>query len=234
MQKNPVYFGFVDVADEKVFTKQRMREWEINLRNAYVDVLDEMQAKMSKESPIQFFMNFSLLEETVVDAVIGMRKIVNSDNNSVEEPNAFKIAAYLTYWFLRHKPISTHFPDDFRLEFVKTQNIQSISEEDMREECRRFAWQLKHINEYVAAQFALTYIFDFNKEVCKMRDYKKIQKVDDNKLVFDDFDDMKNKMFDKFIYYLSYRAIAPKVIEHILEAYTFHPAWGLTGSHWNT
>ena len=41
-------------------------------------------------------MNFSLLEETVVDAVIGMRKIVNSDNNFVEEPNAFKIAAYLT------------------------------------------------------------------------------------------------------------------------------------------
>lgn len=99
MQKNPVYFGFVDVADEKVFTKQRMREWEMNLRNAYADVLDEMQAKMSKESPIQFFMNFSLLEETVVDVVIGMRKIVNSDNNSVEEPNAFKIAAYLTYWF---------------------------------------------------------------------------------------------------------------------------------------
>ena len=42
MQKNPVYFDFVDVADEKVFTKQRMREWEVNLRNAYVDVLDEM------------------------------------------------------------------------------------------------------------------------------------------------------------------------------------------------
>lgn len=31
MQKNPVYFDFVDVADEKVFTKQRMREWEVNL-----------------------------------------------------------------------------------------------------------------------------------------------------------------------------------------------------------
>lgn len=234
MQKNPVYFDFVDVADEKVFTKQRMREWEKNLRNAYSDVLDEMQEKMSKESPIQFFMNFSLLEETVVDAVIGMRKIVNSDNNSVEEPNAFKIVAYLTYWFLRHKPISTHFPEDFRLEFVKIRNIPNISEEDMRKEYRRFAWQLKHINEYVAAQFALTYIFDFSKEICRMRDFKRIQKVDDNKLVFEGFDDMKNKMFDKFIYYLSYRAIAPKVIEHILEAYTFHPAWGLTGAHWNT
>lgn len=234
MQKSSVYFDFVDVADEKVFTKQRMREWEKNLRDAYSDVLDEMQSKMSKDSPIQFFMNFSLLEETVVDAVIGMRKIVNSDNNFVEEPNAFKIAAYLTYWFLRHKPISTHFPEDFRLEYVKIQNTKNFSERDMQEECRRFAWQLKHINEYVAAQFALTYIFDFDKEICKMYDYKRIQKTDGNKIIFDNFDDMKSKMFDKFIYYLSYRAIAPKVIEHILEAYTFHPAWGLTGAHWNT
>lgn len=234
MQKNPVYFGFVDVADERVFTKQWMREWERNLRDAYSDVLDEFQSKMSKESPIQFFMNFSLLEETVVDAVIGMRKIVNSDNNSVEEPNAFKIAAYLTYWFLRHKPISTHFPENFRLEYVKVQNTQNLSEEDMKTECRRFAWQLKHINEYVAAQFAMTYIFDFDKEICGKSDCKRIHKMNGNKMVFDDFDDMKNAMFDKFIYYLSYRAVAPKVIEHILEAYTFHPAWELTGAHWNT
>ena len=234
MQKSPVYFDFVDVADEKVFTKQRMREWEIDLRNAYSDVLEEMQAKMNKESPIQFFMNFSLLEETVVDATIGMKKIVSSDNNSVEEPNAFKIAAYLTYWFLRHKPVSTHFPEDFRLEYVKIRDIQGVTAENMEKARQRFAWQLKHINEYVAAQFSLTYLFDFNKEICRIGDYKRIQKMDGSKLIFDDFDDMKSQMFDKFIYYLSYRAIAPKVIEHILEAYTFHPAWGLTGAHWNT
>lgn len=140
MQKNPVYFDFVEVADEKVFTEQRMREWERKLRDAYSDIFNEMMSKMSKESPIQFFMNFSLLEESVVDAVIGMRKIVNSDNNSVEEPNAFKIAAYLTYWFLRHKPISTHFPENFRLEFVKIQNAQNSSEEDIEADRRRFAW----------------------------------------------------------------------------------------------
>lgn len=80
----------------------------------------------------------------------------------------------------------------------------------------------------------MTYIFDFDREICGECAYKRIQKEDGNKIIFDDFDDMKNKMFDKFIYYLSYRAIAPKVIEHVLEAYSFHPAWGLTGSHWNT
>ena len=37
----------------------------------------------------------------------------------------------------------------------------------------------------------------------------------------------------KLTYYFAYRALAPKMIEHILEAYTFHPAWGLTGPHWS-
>lgn len=72
--------------------------------------------------------------------------------------------------------LSTHFPEDFRLEFVKTQNIQNISEEDMREECRRFAWQLKHINEYVAAQYALTYIFDLIKKFAKWEITKRFRK----------------------------------------------------------
>lgn len=41
-------------------------------------------------------------------------------------------------------------------------------------------------------------------------------------------------MMQKLTYYFTYRAIAPKVIEHMLEGYAFHPAWGLTGPHWNT
>lgn len=234
MQKRPVYFDFVNVADDKVFTLQQMKEWELRLRDAYVDVLEEIQEKMDKDSPIQFFLNFSLLEETVVDAVIGMRKITSSENNAVEEPNSFKIVAYITYWWIRHKPVSTHFPADYRLEYVKVKKEKDDTEELIQEKSKRLAWQLKHINEYVAAQFSLTYIFDFSKEICGMRQYKRIQRIDQNQSSFDDFDDMRYEMFDKFIYYLSYRAIAPKVIEHILEAYTLHPAWGLTGPHWNT
>ena len=50
---------------------------------------------------------------------------------------------------------------------------------------------------------------------------------------FTDFEEMRETILKKLTYYFSYRAITPKVIEHILEAYTFHPAWGLTGAHWN-
>lgn len=46
----------------------------------------------------------------------------------------------------------------------------------MREECRRFAWQLKHINEYVAAQYALTYIFDLIKKFAKWEITKRFRK----------------------------------------------------------
>lgn len=225
MQYGSVFFDFIDVADEKVFTKDLMKRWAHYLLDAYKDVFSEMTSMIDNSSGIQFFINPSLLIETVVDAVIGMKKIVDSKNNSVEKPNAFKIAAYLTYWFLRHKPVSIHLKGIECMENVK---IKDEQKHDI------FVWQLKHINEYVAAQFALTYIFDFTREICKARNYKRIQKEDDNKLTFRDFEDMKNTVFDKFIYYLSYRAIAPKVIEHILEAYTFHPAWGLTGEHWST
>lgn len=234
MQKKPVYFDFVNVSDKEVFTIEWIKKWERNLRNAYEDILNIIREKMALESPIQFFLNFSLLEEAVIDAIIGMRKITNSDNNSVENPNSFKIVAYLTYWWLRHKPVSTHFPKDYRLENVKIRKNENMSNEQIEEECRKLSWQLKHINEYVAAQFALTSIFDFNREICGDHEYQNFQLHDDNRFVFDSFSDMCDAMFDKFIYYLSYRAIAPKVIEHILEAYTIHPIWGLTGQHWNT
>lgn len=51
---------------------------------------------------------------------------------------------------------------------------------------------------------------------------------------FDDFNQQRQIMLQKMMYYFVYRAIAPKVIEHMLEGYAFHPAWCLTGAHWNT
>lgn len=234
MEKKPVYFDFVNVADENVFTESKMRGWERQLRDAYVDVLEVIRDKMDKQVPVQFFLNFSLLEESVIDAVIGMKKITNSENNAVESPNSFKVAAYLTYWWLRHKPVSTHFPGNYRIEYVKVKNAGKLGEEEAYDENMKLSWQLKHINEYVAAQFALTYIFDFEKEVCGNKAYKRIKKEEGENITFSGFEEMQAEMFDKFVYYISYRAIAPKMIEHLLEAYTVHPAWGLTGPHWNT
>ena len=100
------------------------------------------------------------------------------------------------------------------------------------EDNKKLAWRIKHINEIVAVDFVLSFIFDFNKTLCDNRICNKIREHDDKSFNFNDFEQMRIIMIEKLIYYFCYRAIAPKVIEHILEAYTFHPAWELTAPHW--
>ena len=169
-----------------------------------------------------------LAEEVIADAVIGMRKVVEGVH-SVEEPNPFKEAAYLAYWWLRHKPVSIHYPkNNFSLESVQ---IVDGKYEDKENEQRKIVWRLKHINEVVAVQMVASYIFKFDKIVCENREYKRKKKANTN-FCFDDFEEMKEAFLQKLTYYFAYRPITPKVIEHILEGYTFHPAWDLTGQFW--
>lgn len=233
MGKIFVYYDYVDVLDDKVFTKERTDKWWDHIVDSYTIIYEEMVEKLDMECPIQFSVNRSLLEETIIDAIIGMRKIVDSSNNSVENPNSFKIAAYLSYWWLRHKPIAVHYPTDFDINDVKVVRKESESDEQYEDNCKRTIWQLKHMNEIVAVQMVVNYIFDFNVEICGKLQCGVIKNKDKQKFCFSDFDQMRRVILDKLLYYFSYRAIAPKMIEHILEAYTFHPAWGLTGSHWS-
>lgn len=233
MSENIVFFDYINVCDDDKFTEARVNEWRMQLKNAYADVYNKMKSIISHESPIQFFISRSLLDEVLVDAVIGMRKITTSENNSVEDPNAFKVAAYLSYWWLRHKPVSLHYPKGYRIEDVAINRPDNIGDEEYEEDRKKFSWRLKHINEIVAVQFVSTYIFDFSKVVCDDKICLKVKKREEDNFCFEDFEDMRRVLLNKLIYYFSYRAIAPKMIEHMLEAYTFHPAWGLTGSHWN-
>lgn len=205
---------------------------EKNLHESYKAIYFQFKKVIDNDFPLQFFLNYSLLDEVVTDAIIGLKKVTYSSNNGVEEPNSFKVAAYLTYWWLRHKPISTHFPDGYFLENVTLKNNTNLSKEEMVELQKKVAWQLKHINECVAVNFALTFIFDFDNVVCSDKEFKKIEKYDGKHMAFESFDEMQQQMLNKFLYYLSYRAIAPKVIEHLLEAFTIHPIWKLTGNHW--
>lgn len=232
MQKKSVFFGYVDVLDNKIFTQKKANKWKRYLQESYKDIYYQFENEIDNDFPVQFFLNYSLLEEVVADAIIGLRKVAYSPNNSVEEPNSFKVAAYLTYWWLRHKPVSTHFPEGYRLENVDLKNNTDLSEEELNERQKIMAWRLKHINECVAVNFALTFIFDFDSVVCSNKEFKKIKKHDGENLAFESFNEMQKVMIDKFLYYLSYRAIAPKVIEHLLEAFTIHPIWKLTGNHW--
>jgi hypothetical protein len=231
MFNNFVFLTRVDVTDKK-FTKKRTDDWKLHMLDSYDDVFCVFKEKIDPISPIRFFVSKSLIEEIIVDAVIGLRKITNNSLHQVEFPNTFKIAAYLAYWWLRHKPVSIHYPSEFFLEETTIINTEGLSKEDAEKERQLYIWRLKHINELVAVQIVANFIFQFDQAVCKNKECKRIKKANKN-FRFQDFEEMKSTILQKLTYYFSYRPITPKVIEHILEGYTFHPAWNFTGDHWN-
>ena len=120
---------------------------------------------------------------------------------------------------------------DIRKATVK--RCEGETSEQYDERCRNIVWQLKHMNELVAVQMVMHYIFDTNRVVCNKNSCNRVKRKNGDKFCFDTFDDMYAAILKKLTYYFAYRALAPKMIEHVLEAYTFHPAWELTGSHWS-
>lgn len=232
MNEKYIFYDYVDVYDDKIFTKDRANEWRSYIVDAYKSVYTEMKAKLDMSVPIQLSVNKSLLEESIIDAIIGMRKIIDSKNNSVEDPNSFKVISYLSYWWLRHKPICVHYPKDYNIRNIIIKRCEKECDDVYEKRRMNTIWQLKHMNELVAVHMVLHYIFDFDTVVCDDKRCKKINKLNNGNLCFTNFDDMYKALQKKLTYYFSYRTLAPKVIEHILEGYTFHPAWGLTGQHW--
>ena len=229
-----VFLSPVTVYDDKIFTEARSKEWKEHIKKSYKEVFHELRDAIDSSSFVDFFLCKSLLDEVIVDAIIGMRKITDSKYNSVEDPNSFKIISYLSYWWLRHKPASLHYPADFCLDDVKIKRKKGLSDKEAEYERQKLIWRLKHINELVAVHMVFTYIFNFDNTLCETKTCKRIKKKEKEKFNFCSFEEMKEVMTKKLTYYFCYRTIAPKVIEHILEAYTFHPAWGLTGDQWAT
>jgi len=233
MSERPIYITYVneiEEGDNAVFTRELAEQWRDDIIASCNIIIDGMSNKMDSSVPVQFFICKSLVDEVLLDAIIGLKKITRSNIHSVDMPNHFKIAAYLGYWWLRHKPVSLHYPhkDGFTLEDAKIAN-RPYEEED--KERLEFVWKLKYINELIAAQIVLTYVFNFEKTLCGPKQCKRVLKADKN-FCFSTFDEMKKVIILKLLYYFAYRPIAPKIIEHILEGYTFHPAWCLTGPLW--
>lgn len=242
MYEGNVFYGYVEVLDSddvdeknRYFTKERISDWERKLVVAYRDVYSRIKKQLNPDSPISFNISYSLLHEAVIDAVIGLRKITVSKNNSVDKPNAFKIAAYLSYWWLRHQPVSLHFPKKYKLEDAMFSDLclKGKNSKEIEEANEILRWRLKHINELVAVQFVTTYIFQFDVVTCGWPQERIVKIKQKDEFAFDGFLHMQREMIKKLTYYFAYRAIAPKVIEQILESYTFHPAWRLTGKLWS-
>ncbi len=221
----------VNIIDQNFFTEDKLKEWSLFIAKCCRDICEELIAKIDPVCHVTYFLNRALLKEVVGDATIGMAKIVEKSPHPVECPNAFKIASYLGYWFLRHKPISVIYPSSIDLDDIKVAPDVTCNPEYL-------SWQLKHINESIAVNIVTTFIFDFENELCNLKKCEKIKKknIFEGKpaFAFENFIHQRQIMLQKLTYYFTYRAIAPKVIEHMLEGYAFHPAWYLTGPHWNT
>lgn len=222
---------YVQITNEEFFTEERLQEWRVFIAKCCTNICEGMMAKVAPECHITYFCSMSLLEEVIGDAVIGMAKIIDKTPHPIERPNAFKVAAYLAYWFLRHKPISVIYPRGIDLDDIR---VAAGCDTD----AGYLGWQLKHINEAVAVDMVTSFLFDFEKEVCTQKQCEKIKRENvidgEPAFTFDTFEQQRKIMMQKLTYYFAYRAIAPKVIEHVLEGYAFHPAWGMTGAHWAT
>ena len=235
MDNGHVFYGYIDIYDEKVYTPKLQALWGLQLFESYIEIYKQLKGQLNPASKLLFYADQSLIDEAVIDAIIGLRKITKSDNNAVDEPNAFKIAAYLAYWWLRHKPVSIYDPVGNGVNSAKLSPliVKDLDVKEAEHKTQVYRWKLKHINELVAVHFVSTYIFQFDKSLCgKTQENRVRRKMEEQHCVFAGFEPMKVEILDKLTYHFAYRALAPKVIEHILEAYTFHPAWMLTGNLW--
>ena len=216
----------LEVLDDKFFTKDRYKEWYNLLLGFAVDSINLLREETGNINGIAFEVNTVMLHEAIYDAIVGMKTIVMSFNNTVEEPNPFKIASYLGYWFLKHKPIV--FRAASNLDIDKVITSKSVSE------AKAIIMDIKHLNEVAVARFLLRYIFviDNVKPICNKCRFKTVKNA--NNLSCNSFNEMLTNVFDKLKYHLTYRSISPKVIEHFLEAYTLHPYLPYTCDLWNT
>lgn len=226
-----VYFDILTVADD-IFTLEKMQAWENALMVAYKEILNQILDEMDPSCRLSLAMNASLLDDTIVDAVLGLKKITQSTNNTVGEPNTFKIVAYVMYWFLRHKPIQIYCESGVWIEDVIVKNSRDYSEEERIRANNKLAWKIKHVNEYVSVAFALSHIFNYRITVFSESDFYKLKRIQKERITFSSFEEMTDALVNKLIYYVSYRAIAPKILEHFLEGYTYYPNYGLTDEHW--
>lgn len=215
-------------SDDHYFNKDRFKEWCNLLYNFSHDSIEILHEEIGNVEGIAFEINTVLIQEAVYDAMIGLKTIVASENNEVQSPNPFKIAAYLAYWFVRHKPII--FRAESGLDINSIQLNLRIAEEDRLEIIN----EIKHLNEVVATRFMLRYIFevDSQKPLCTTKKAKSLKAQ--GRFCFDCFEDMFAAVYEKLKYYITYREISPKILEHFLEAYTLHPYLPYTTDLWNT
>lgn len=228
MSCNCVCAEALPVLDNDFFTENRFIEWYNMMLSFSEATINELREQTGNIRGVAYEINTVLLQEVVYDAMIGLKTIVVSENNKVCAPNPFKIASYLGYWFLRHKPILFRVENNLKVD-------ELVFADDMdAEERERIIFEMKHLNEVTVANFLLRYIFKVEsaKPLCSNLRFKFIKSK--GCIYFTSFKEMLATIYEKLTYHLTYRDISPKIIEHFLEAYTLHPYMPYTCDLWNT
>lgn len=227
MQRKSIFVDELPVLDNDFFTDDRFKSWYNMLSDFACATIETLHNEVGGVVGIDYEINTVLLQEVVYDAMIGLKTIVSSEHNIVRHPNPFKIAAYLGYWFIRHKPIA--FRAEMNLD-IKSLKMPLIDNDDLK---KIKIVEIKHLNEVAAAKFLLRYIFvvESKKPLCNQKRCKKIKS--NGNFYFEDFQEMLDTIYEKLLYHLMYRDISPKIIEHFLEAYTLHPYVSYTCDLWN-
>lgn len=162
MANKSVIIKDLPVLDNDFFTETRFKEWYNMLLCFAVETRNVLCDEIGNIDGLDFEINQVLLREVIYDAMIGLKTIVVSKNNDIEAPNPFKIAAYLGYWFLRHKPIIFRVDKNFDIENI-------IFPPSINNEQRKYLiYKIKHLNEVAVTNFLLRYIF---RTDCKKKSY---------------------------------------------------------------
>ncbi len=227
MSSECVFSESLSVLDNDFFTQKRFKEWYNMLLMFAGEAINSLRDKTGNIDGVLYEINSVLMNEVVYDAMVGLKTIVASENNTVEAPNPFKIASHLGYWFLRHKPIIFRAANNLDVDsIIFPTNVDENERKDI-------IVDIKHINEVAVSIFLLRYIFKIDDApVCNKKRFKKVKET--GCFYFSSFPDMFYTIYEKLKYHLTYRDISPKTIEHFLEAYTMHPYLPYTCDLWNT
>ena len=208
------YMNKTSVSKEE-FSVKEIENWEWRLVKTYKEILDEILDNKDPSSPIAFAINPSLLDDSIINAFIELKRIKNSSDAKCE-PNSIRIVAHIMYWFLRIKPIQIFCSPGKWIEDVIVKDSSNYNKEDLEKANRVLAWKITHINEYVALTFALAYIFDFEKMALAEEDFKRFIGSQNRRSPFGSIDEMLDLIIDKLLYIISYKSITPETLEYFL------------------
>jgi hypothetical protein len=173
------------------------------IRKGLLEYAFEFYKILSKNIGVKLDLVISenLLDQVIVDTIEDLKRLV--DFHPTRNPNTIKEVAYITFWWLKRKPL-------FIVDDISKLKINSAVKA-----------KLNFINELFLIPYIEQRIFDFTKDIiCKNRKIK-------------EFEAQWEQAREYIRYFLQYRADSAKSIEAFIVTSTLHPIRALTDKFWH-